>query len=94
MQELAIKIKIHDRQYPMKVQPKDEVYVRKATSHINHQIKSYSEQFNVIDIQDLLAMVALDCMVDHLKAQKESALTQESVEQKLASVLQLVADIT
>jgi cell division protein ZapA len=58
MEELSIKIKIADREYPMKVKGVDEERVRTASRLINEKLKSYKEQFGIDDKQDLLAMVA------------------------------------
>ena len=64
MEILSIKIKIADREYPMKVKPEDEERVRKAGKQINERLRSYREQFGINDNQDLLAMVAFDSLVD------------------------------
>ena len=37
MDKLSIKIKISDREYPMKVDPADEEMIRKATSAISQR---------------------------------------------------------
>jgi cell division protein ZapA len=66
MEELSIKIKIADREYPMKVKRSDEERVRLAGKLINEKLKSYREQFGIDDKQDLLAMVAFDCLVDKM----------------------------
>jgi cell division protein ZapA len=90
MEELAIKIRIHDRQYPMKVQPKDEALVRKAAEHINSQIKAYRDKFGITDVQDLLAMVAFDCLVDSQKVKKEKLEDQQIVSKRINSMIQLI----
>ena len=72
MEELSVTIKICDRQYPMKVRAADEARVRKVGQLINEQVRSYSTQFGIHDKQDLLAMVAFDCLVDKLKAGSEA----------------------
>ena len=71
MEDLSIKIKIADREYPMKVKLTDEERVRMAGKLINEKIKSYREQFGIDDKQDLLAMVAFDCLNDK-KAEDET----------------------
>ena len=43
MEDLSIKIKIADREYPMKVKLVDEERVRIAGKLINEKIKSYRE---------------------------------------------------
>lgn len=90
MEELAIKIRIHDRQYPMKVQPKDEASVRKAAELVNQQIKAYREKFGVVDIQDLLAMVAFDCLVESTKIKKILAEDQQTIEKKINAMVQII----
>jgi len=90
MEELAIKIKIYDRQYPMKVHPKDEALVRKAAEIINGQIKAYHEKFDHIDIQDLLAMVGLDSLVEKLRIDKAQAKEQEVINASIESMIQLI----
>jgi cell division protein ZapA (FtsZ GTPase activity inhibitor) len=90
MEELAIKIRIYDRQYPMKVHPKDEALVRKAAEIINNQLKAYQEKFDHIDIQDLLAMVAFDCLVESLRVQQAKAKDQEVISASIQSMIQLI----
>jgi cell division protein ZapA len=90
MEELAIKIRIYDRQYPMKVHPKDEALVRKAAENINHQLKAYQEKFDHIDIQDLLAMVTFDCLVENLRIQKAQAKDREAIQTSIQTMIQLI----
>jgi cell division protein ZapA len=49
MDELSIRIKIADREYPMKVKRVDEERVRIAGKLINEKLKSYREQFGIDD---------------------------------------------
>ncbi|MEM9391605.1 MAG: cell division protein ZapA [Bacteroidota bacterium] len=71
MEILSIKIKIADREYPMKVKPEDEERVRKAGKQINERLRSYREQFGINDNQDLLAMVAFDSLVDKMAMEEK-----------------------
>ncbi|MEO1097104.1 MAG: cell division protein ZapA [Bacteroidota bacterium] len=71
MDILSIKIKIADREYPMKVKPEDEERVRKAGKQINERLRSYREQFGINDNQDLLAMVAFDSLVDKMAMEEK-----------------------
>lgn len=77
MEELSIKIKIADREYPMKVKRADEERIRMAGKLINEKLRSYREQFGIEDKQDLLAMVAFDCLIDKMAVED----TQQSVDQ-------------
>ena len=90
MEELAIKIRIYDRQYPMKVHPKDEACVRKAGELINNQIKTYKDKFGITDIQDLLSMIAFDHAVDNLKIKKSLTKEQQILTDKLNDMIGLI----
>jgi cell division protein ZapA len=69
MDKLSIKIKIADREYPMKVEPEEEERIRKAGKLVNEKIKRFKSQFGIDDKQDLLAMVAFDAVVERLKTE-------------------------
>ena len=83
MAELSIKIKIGDREYPMKVSDEDEQRVRKAGKLINERMRSYSALFGLHDKQDLLAMVAFDCLVDTMNTDTPSSVLDETVDSKI-----------
>ena len=90
MDELSIKIKIADREYPMKVRIEDEQRVRTAGKIINDRIRSYREQFGIDDKQDLLAMVAFDCLVDKLQNEENRSSTDEGVLEKISYLNNLI----
>ena len=69
MGELSIKIKIGEREYPMRVSASEEERIRMAGKLINEKMKTFRETFGIDDRQDLLAMVAFDSMVERLKAE-------------------------
>jgi cell division protein ZapA len=91
MEELSIKIKIADREYPMKVKRHEEERVRAAGKLINEKLKSYREQFGLDDKQDLLAMTAFDCLVQKLAAEEDNHAIDESVVEKVSHLNQLVS---
>lgn len=70
---LSIKIKIGDREYPMKVKPEEEQRVRNAGKAINEKLRSFRDQFGIDEKEDLLAMVAFDCMIAKMKMEGEVA---------------------
>ena len=80
METLSIKIKIGDREYPMKVKVEDEARIRRAGKLINDKLKKYREEFGLDDRQDLLAMVAFDCMVETMELNEISSEDSEKVE--------------
>jgi len=90
MTELAVNIKIGDRAYPMKVQAADETRVRAAGKLINEQMKAYSQQFGIHDQQDLLAMVAFDCLTDSLRTKEEATQQTQTLAAQLDTLVQLV----
>ena len=68
MEELSIKIKICGRIYPIKANAADEAIIRKAAMEIDARCNRYAQDYGISDKQDLLAMVAFDCLVEFLKA--------------------------
>ncbi|MFM8743067.1 MAG: cell division protein ZapA [Cytophagales bacterium] len=91
MDELSVKIKIADREYPMKVKRQEEEKVRAAGKLINEKIKRYREQFGIDDKQDLLAMVAFDCLVDKMAEEESLQEIDETVADKVNYLNQLVS---
>ena len=91
MEDLSIKIKIADREYPMKVKRKDEERIRSAGKVINEKIKHYREQFGIDDKQDLLAMVAFDCLVDKMADEENLQEIDQTVIEKVTRLNQLVS---
>lgn len=90
MEELAVKIRICDRLYPMKVHAIDEIRVRTASRLINEQVKAYSDKFGIYDKQDLLAMVAFDCLIDTLKSEEITTQKTQELGEQLDALTQLV----
>ena len=91
MKDLSIKIKIADREYPMKVKLTDEERVRMAGKLINEKIKSYREQFGIDDKQDLLAMVAFDCLIDKMAADETYQVIDQTVFEKVNQLNNIVS---
>jgi cell division protein ZapA len=91
MDELSIKIRIADREYPMKVKRKDEERVRTAGRLINEKLKSYREQYGIDDKQDLMAMVAFDCLVDKMAAEETHQAVDQTVFEKVKQLNHLVS---
>ncbi|MEM7055571.1 MAG: cell division protein ZapA [Bacteroidota bacterium] len=89
MEELSIKIKICDREYPMKVHVADEARVRTAGKMVNSQVKAYKEKFGINDKQDLLAMVAFDCLVDSLRLKNSATEEEQQLLDKIDNLIQL-----
>lgn len=91
MEELSIKIKIAEREYPMKVKRDDEERVRMASRLINEKLKSYKDQFGIDDKQDLLAMVAFDSLVEKMTTEETHQVIDQTVLEKVSHLNQLVS---
>jgi len=59
MSKLSLKVVVAGRTYPLTVNPGEEAKVTKAAEDINRAIKSLQDNYAVKDMQDLLAMTAL-----------------------------------
>jgi cell division protein ZapA len=59
MSKLSIKVVVAGRTYPLNVQEGEDIKVQKAASDINRAIKLLQDNYAVKDMQDLLAMTAL-----------------------------------
>ncbi len=90
MNKLSIKIKIADREYPMKVSLEEEERIRKAGKIVNEKIKLFKSQFGIDDKQDLLAMVAFDALVERLKTEG-STVDDKLLQEKLAGLNNLLS---
>ncbi len=94
MEELSVRIKIADREYPMKVSLEDEAKVRQAGKLINDKLKHYREQFGIDEKQDLLAMVAFDCLMEKMQSATADNNIDESVVNKVNYLNHILSDIT
>ena len=59
MSSLSIKVNIGGRSYPLTISRDEEELIRKAAADINKNIDKLKESYAVKDVQDLLAMTAL-----------------------------------
>jgi len=82
-ERLSIKIKISDREYPMQVDANVESLLRRAGKILNERIQKYRTQFQIEDRQDLLSMVAFDCMVDLLNTENKQEILEKNISEKL-----------
>jgi cell division protein ZapA len=94
MEELSIKIKIADREYPMKVDVEDEERIRLAGKKINEKIKLYRDQFGIDDKQDLLAMVAFDSLYEKIQSEANSTSSGETAVDKISYLNKLICEVT
>ena len=91
MAELAIKIRIAEREYPMRVKEEEEERLRVVGKLLNERLRFFKEQFGIQEKQDLLAMVAFETMVDKLKLEEEKSELLSEVGQKLNTLDDLLS---
>ena len=91
MSDLSIKIRVADRDYPMRVSPQDEERLRMAGRLLNERLKEFRDQYGIQDKQDLLAMIALSTMADRLKVSKEKDGTDAALTERLARLDELLS---
>lgn len=91
MGELSIKIKIGNREYPMRVNADEEARIRKASKLINDKIKAYKEQFGIDDKQDLLAMVAFDCLIEKMRSEENQGSFDVTIAEKVGYLNNLLS---
>ncbi|WP_139924493.1 cell division protein ZapA [Hymenobacter sp. DG01] len=93
MSDLSIKIRVADRDYPMRVSPQDEERLRLAGRLLNERLKEFRERYGIQDKQDLLAMIALSTMADQLKVSKEKDGTDAALAERLARLDELLSGV-
>ena len=93
MSELSIKIRIADRDYPMRVEVADEERLRLAGRQLSEKRREFREQDGIQDKQDLLAMVALATMADQLRVSKEKDGTDAALTERIARLDGLLSGV-
>jgi cell division protein ZapA (FtsZ GTPase activity inhibitor) len=61
--KLSIRVNIADRYYPLKVERENEEKIRKAARMINEKVLQYKQRYTDKDVQDFLAMAALQYVI-------------------------------
>jgi len=91
IKNLKIKVTIGDRVYPLTIRDeKEEEGIRLAVKKINEMVKSFEQNYEVRDKQDVLAMCALQfASMQEVKTVHED-LDSQKVENKLRELNQLL----
>lgn len=88
-ERLSIRIKIADRDYTFKSLPEEEVFLRDAGKLIRERIEVHRSR-GVRDTQDILALVALDCLVSSLKTDDQARQMQNRIYDRIAQLSQTI----
>ena len=81
MSELSIKVVIGGRTYPLTINRSEEEKIRKAVSEIEKNVKDLKNNYAVVDMQDLLAMTALEYATDSVT--KNSSLEIDNLSKEI-----------
>lgn len=89
MAKLSLKVVVAGRTYPLSVNENEETRVLKAAEDINKSIKLLKENYAVKDMQDLLAMTALQLASKSSSGGSGTSTEPDysSIEEKLESLL-------
>ncbi len=89
MAKQSLKVVVAGRTYPLSVSDQEAEKVQKAAADINKAVKKLQESYAVKDMQDLLAMTALQLAVsDGKKATTDGTSDRmKEIEQKLQALV-------
>jgi cell division protein ZapA (FtsZ GTPase activity inhibitor) len=79
--KLSIKVNVADRYYPLKIERRDEEKIRKAARLINEKVLQYKQRYLDKDVQDFLAMAALQFVTRIIEMEDKTDISP--MEQKL-----------
>ncbi len=91
MASLTININVAGRSYRMKIDEKEEEYVRAAANAINDKVNDFSGNYAFKDKQDLLAMVNITFASELLKLKKSGDNTSIIAIDKLQEIEALLS---
>ena len=74
--KLSIRVNVADRFYPLKIDRRDEEKIRKAAKLINEKVLQYKQRYNDKDLQDFLAMAALQFVIKLVESENRFEVPQ------------------
>ncbi len=69
--KLSIRVNVADRYYPLKVERDNEEKIRRAARMINEKVLQYKQRYTDKDVQDFLAMAALQFVIKLSEEEEE-----------------------
>jgi len=82
--KLSIRVNVADRYYPLKIDRHDEEKIRKAAKMINDKVIQYKQRYEDKDVQDFLAMAALQFV---------TKVVEEDTKQDISPIIDILRDI-
>ncbi|MNU95569.1 Cell division protein ZapA [compost metagenome] len=92
MSKVSLKVVVAGRTYPLTVQESEVEKVQRAAEDINKAIKQLQDNFAVRDMQDLLAMTALQLSTRGGKAPAANAPAPQADYSEAVSALKALSD--
>jgi cell division protein ZapA (FtsZ GTPase activity inhibitor) len=87
MEKVSLKIVIAGRTYPLTIKAEEEAAVREAADRINTNIQKLQGSYAVKDMQDLLAMTALQMAVQLKNAGETSSISQPQYSEDIQKII-------
>jgi cell division protein ZapA (FtsZ GTPase activity inhibitor) len=86
--KLSIRVNVADRYYPLKVERENEEKIRRAARMINDKVLQYKQRYSDKDVQDFLAMAALQYVIK--LTEDEEKLNNEYLPDALNELIQKI----
>ena len=69
--KLSIRVNVAERFYPLRIDRQDEERIRMAARLINDKVSQYKQRYADKDVQDFLAMAALQFVIKLLELENQ-----------------------
>ena len=89
--KLSIRVNVADRYYPLKVERENEEKIRKAARMINEKVLQYKQRYADKDVQDFLAMAALQYVIK--LTEEEERLEDDYVPDAIRELVQKIDSV-
>ncbi len=89
--KLSIRVNVADRYYPLKVERQDEEKIRRAARLINEKVLQYKQRYTDKDVQDFLAMAALQFVIK--LSEEEEKLSNDYLPDALKELTQKIDSV-
>jgi cell division protein ZapA len=89
--KLSIRVNVADRYYPLKVEREDEEKIRRAARLINEKVLQYKQRYTDKDVQDFLAMAALQFVIK--LSEEEEKLSSDYLPDALKELTQKIDSV-
>ena len=89
--KLSIRVNVADRYYPLKVERENEEKIRKAARMINEKVLQYKQRYSDKDVQDFLAMAALQYVIK--LTEEEEKLENDYIPDTISELIQKIDSV-